>query len=100
VVIHWTFVVKPQRESIKYYREGTASVKLFFLNWVDASHWISKQLHILDSQNYFVGIEIYMILECEFAVKYKIQVFPGHDNVTFMCDITLTLNSKSKIKNK
>jgi len=77
VVIYWTFVVKPQRESIKYHREGAAPVKSSFLNWVDASHRISKQLHILNSQNCFVGIEIYVIPKCEFAVEYETQVFPG-----------------------
>jgi len=49
VVICWTFVVKPQRESVKRYRKGTTPIKLSFLNWVDASHRIFKQLHTLDS---------------------------------------------------
>jgi len=36
---------------------------------VDASGGITKQLHIFDGRNRFVGVEIYIISECELAVE-------------------------------
>jgi len=49
--------------TIESNREDAASVKKMFLKGDEASGKVSEDSHTLDSQDYFVGIEVDMLME-------------------------------------
>ena len=57
--------------------EDTASVKKMFLKEDKTSDRVSEDLHILDSWDYFVGMEVDMLMEWNFPVKDKTKVLPS-----------------------
>ena len=47
-----------------------------FLERVDATVWVAEKFYVFDSGNQFVYIKIDVLVEYQFSIEYKSQVFP------------------------